>query len=42
MNRAYKKLIGLLLDETLVLNRSAMGELAAFVGWRSILVEDGE
>ena len=42
MNTAYKKLIGCLLNETLALNRPAMDELDAFVGWRSILVEDGE
>jgi len=42
MNTALKKLIGLLLDETLALNRPAMNELAAFVGWKIILVEDDE
>ena len=44
MNKALKNLIELLpgLDETLALNRPAMNELAAFVGWKIILVEDDE
>ena len=42
--QALKNLIELLpgLDETLALNRPAMNELAAFVGWKIILVEDDE